>query len=107
MRYDCALMLSYKIMIKVGIILDSGRCRGMMDFDAKSVVNAVGGKGKTHVLFSCVADNFISAIRVSSAVCVSLPTNLIKEVAIRAAQQVSTVLSSTRSLASEGAAVTL
>ena len=94
-------------MIRVGIIMDAGNRSQTSDIDSNLVLEAIGGEGKTHTLFWWAADNFISAIRASSVVCVPLSTNLIKEVAVRAAQHVSTVSRSTRSLAPESPAVTL
>jgi hypothetical protein len=58
MRYDCALMSSCKIMIKVGIMMIPNDNRRVGDVGANLVLKAVGGKGETHILFSHPADNF-------------------------------------------------
>lgn len=107
MGYDCALVSSYKTMIKVGIMMDTDDHGGADDMGATLVLKAVGGKGETHILFSHAADNFTSAFRVSSLVSALLSTNLTKEVAVQVAQRVSTALRSTQSVAPEGAAVSL
>ena len=107
MRYDCALMPSYKTMIKVGIMMDANDNGTADDIGAKLASRAVGGKGETHILFSHAADNFTSAFRVSSLVSALLSTNLIKEMAVQVAQRVNAVPRSTQSVAPEGAVVPL
>jgi hypothetical protein len=107
MRYDCALMSSYKTMIKVGIMMNiNGRDR-TNGRDSKLGLRAGRGKGKTHVLFSQAADNFISILQVSSVVSVSFSTGLIEKATVRVARQLCALAMSVRSLAPERAPITL